>query len=70
MCFSQSTIVGLNSYNWDGDKIYFDPIVPSHRAVVGKSSKVTYQLDVREFLTGDNNTVMRKAVGEDVRRFL
>jgi hypothetical protein len=69
MCFSQSTIVGLNSYNWDGDRIYFDPIVPSHRSVVGKSSKVTYQLDVREFLTGDNNSVMRKVIAEDVRDF-
>jgi hypothetical protein len=28
MCFSQSTIVGLNAFNWDGDRIYFDPIVP------------------------------------------
>ncbi len=69
MCFSQSTIIGLNSYNWDGDKIDFDPIVPSHRAVVGKSSKTTYQLDVREFLTGDNNAVIRKTIEEDVKRF-
>lgn len=69
MCFSQSAIIGLNSYNWDGDRIYFDPIVPSHRAVIGKASKVTYQLDVREFLTGDNNAVMRKAVTEDVPAF-
>ncbi len=69
MCFSQSTIIGLNSYNWDGDKIDFDPIVPSHRAIVGKSFKTTYQLDVREFLTGDNNAVMRKTIEEDVQRF-
>ena len=68
MCFSQSAIIGLNSYNWDGDRIDFDPIVPSHRAVVGKPSK-TYQLDVREFLTGDYNAVMRKTVEEDVKRF-
>ena len=68
MCFSQSAIIGLNSYNWDGDRIDFDPIVPSHRAVVGKSSK-TYQLDVREFLTGDYNAVMRKTIEEDVKRF-
>lgn len=69
MCFNQSTIVGLNAYNWDGDRIYFDPIVPSNRAVVGKSSKTTYELDVREFLTGNNNAVVRKALEEDVRRF-
>ena len=66
MCFNQSTIVGLNRYNWDGEKIYFDPIVPSHRAVVGKSSKVTYELDVREFLTSNWNAVIRKVIEEDV----
>ncbi|MGZ5006863.1 MAG: transglutaminase-like domain-containing protein [Methylobacter sp.] len=69
MCLNQSTIVGLNTYNWDGDKIYFDPIVPSNRAVVGKFSKVTYKLDIREFLTGDNNAVIRKTVEEDIKRF-
>lgn len=69
MCFSQSTIIGLNTYNWDGDRIYFDPIVPSHRAIVGKSSKVSYELDVREFLTGNNNAVIRKTLEDDVRRF-
>lgn len=66
MCFGQSTIVGLNRYNWDGERIYFDPIVPSHRAVIGKTAKTTYELDVREFLTANNNAVIRKVIEQDV----
>lgn len=69
MCLRQSSIIGMEKYNWEGDRIIHKCIVPSHRTVQG-SNKKNYNIDVREFLISDKNELMRKAVREDIKKYL
>ena len=59
MCLTQTTIHGLDRYNWDGDEIVPVSIVPSSRPVVGVKGKNDYPIDVREFLVTDRNELRR-----------
>jgi hypothetical protein len=63
-------LVGLNRWNWDGDRIIHRCIVPSSRPVVGSRSTTSYDIDVREFLVTERNEVMRRTLEREVRRFI
>ena len=69
MCLHQPLINGLNKWNWDGDHIYFDGVLPSGRPPVGRS-RPSYPVDVREFVLSENNAVVRKTMHEDVKTFM
>ena len=62
MCFAPSNVTDLSRWNWDGDVIVQQPIVPSGRRVVGVRSRRSYDIDVREFLTSNRNAVMERVL--------
>lgn len=68
MCMDPSPVVGLSRYNWDGQDVVFNPIVPSSRPVVG--GKRSYAIDVREFLVTERNAVIRAEIEERIRPHL
>ena len=70
MCFAPSNVMPLGKWNWDGDVIIQQPIVPSGRKVVGVRSRRSYDIDVREYLTSGRNAVMERVVREKLPRYL
>lgn len=70
MCFAENKIKNLNQWNWDGDVIIHNPIVPSSRPVVGYSSGHMYDIDVREFLVAKRNAIMQETLRKDIVSFL
>ena len=64
MCLSRQQT--SRRWNWDGDEIDHDTIVPSSRSVPGRENKGRYEIDVREFLVTEKNAVMRKALAERI----
>jgi hypothetical protein len=70
MCVLSYPIRNLDKYNWDGDMIIHDCIVPSARPVAGFTSKKEYEIDIREFLVTENNAVTHKTLHEDIEKFV
>jgi hypothetical protein len=68
MCLQSSRIESLSRWNWDGERIVQDTIVPSSRHAVG--SKREYDMDVREFMATAHNAVLRRAIQRDIRSFV
>ncbi len=68
MCFAPSNIRDLSKWNWDGDVIIHQPVVPSGRCAVG--SRKGYDIDVREYLTSSRNAVMERVIREKIPRYL
>jgi len=67
MCLSH--YVQSRHWNWGGDEIVHDPVVPSHRPVPGRSqrrSDASYPIDPREFLVTDDNAVVGLALRNEV----
>jgi hypothetical protein len=69
MCFSNSRLKRLRRWNWDGERIIHESIVPSSRPVV-MQQKGWYDIDVREFLVTENNAIMRRTLQNDVKKFI
>lgn len=69
MCFSFSKIAQSSKWNWDGERIVRDSIVPSSRPPVGHKAG-SYDIDVREFLVNERNVVMRRALEVDIKKFM
>jgi hypothetical protein len=69
MCFANSRVNGLRRWNWDGERIIHDSIVPSSRPVVMKQTG-GYDIDVREFLVTRDNAIMRRTLEGDLRKFI
>jgi hypothetical protein len=71
MCFTLSKIAPHDRWNWDGDHIVHECIVPASRPVPGYTrNKGYYDIDVREFLVTERNEVTRKTLREDVKAFV
>ncbi len=68
MCLISSPIKHWKKWNWDGDLIVHDSIVPSCRPAVG--SRKNYDVDVREFLVSEHNVVMRRVLETDIQEYL
>lgn len=66
---THSGIVWSRRWNWDGDRILHEAIVPSSRPVVGRRSG-GYDIDVREFLVSERNAVMRRTLEGDIKTFV
>lgn len=69
MCFANSRVNGLRRWNWDGECIIHDSVVPSSRPVVMQQTG-WYDIDVREFLVSKDNAIMRRTLERDVRKFI
>jgi hypothetical protein len=70
MCLTHPVAQGLNRWNWDGDEILFDAVVPASRRPIGRNHGPAYDIDVREFLVSENNAVVRRELGEKLPTFL
>ncbi len=70
MCFSESSVESLNKWNWDGDVIIHDPVVPSSRPVVGFTRGHQYEIDVREFLVTERNALIQRVLKHDLDKFI
>jgi hypothetical protein len=71
MCFTLSKIAPHDRWNWDGDRIIHECIVPASRPVPGyPPKKSSYDIDVREFLVSRRNEVMRKTLRRDIKSFV
>jgi hypothetical protein len=62
MCTTHDHLINSTQWNWEGDVIIYDPIIPKTRKVTG--TQVPYEVDIREFLTSRDNAVIRKSLGE------
>lgn len=70
MCMKGSQVASYTKWNWDGDSIVHDCVVPSSRPVVGTSgNRHRYSIDVREFLVTERNAVVRRTLKRDVLAF-
>jgi Transglutaminase-like superfamily len=71
MCFTLAKILPHDRWNWDGDRIVHECIVPSSRPVPGYLlKKSSYDIDVREFLVTERNEVMRRTLRVDIKSFV
>src|ERR1035438_6327207 len=61
MCLQTSAVTPWQDWNWSGDEIVFEPIIPASRTVPG--TKRRYPIDLREFLTTRNNAVVNHKLG-------
>ena len=62
MCL-QNTVTYSPRWNWDGDRIVTETIVPSGRPVV--SGRKQYLADVREYVASGQNAVLRRTISRD-----
>lgn len=69
MCLENSRIHRQRRWNWDGERIIHESIVPSSRPVVGHKDG-GYDIDVREFLVSEKNATMRRTLEQDVKKFI
>ncbi|MEI7937665.1 MAG: hypothetical protein WCK27_13330 [Verrucomicrobiota bacterium] len=67
MCL-QNTVIYSPRWNWDGDRIVPEMIVPSGRLVVG--GRKQYLADVREYLASGQNAVLRRTISRDVQKLV
>lgn len=68
MCLFTPKLLNLDRFNWDGDHIVFDALVPSSRLPIGRTKGRGYDIDVREFLVSENNAVTKRALAQDLPR--
>jgi len=68
MCLFTPKLLNLDRFNWDGDHIVFDALVPSSRLPIGRTRGRGYDIDVREFLVSENNAVTKRALAQDLPR--
>jgi hypothetical protein len=46
MCLAYSRIKGLARWNWDGDEIIHESVVPSSRPIVGQGDETSYDIEL------------------------
>lgn len=62
MCLAASNVRAEMQWNWEGDTIIHDPIIEACRKVPGTDKR--FDIDIREFITGKDNSVIRRVVGK------
>ena len=61
MCLQTSAVTPWHDWNWSGDDIVHEPIIPASRTI--PATKRRYPIDIREFLTTRNNAVVNQKLG-------
>ncbi len=61
MCLQTSAVTPWHDWNWSGDEIVYQPIIPASRTIPG--TKRRYPIDIREFLTTRDNAVVNQKLG-------
>ena len=70
MCFDAQNIKDLHHWNWDGDVIIHDSVVPASRWVVGYPETKEYSIDVREFLITDRNEIIKCTLQQEIKKYI
>lgn len=65
MCLQTSLVKSWDSWNWNGDEIIHNPIIPASRRT--PNLKKRYPIDIREFLTTADNAVIGQRLAEIVK---
>ncbi len=60
MCLARSNIRAAAQWNWEGDVIVHNPIVPRSRRIPGTEKR--YAIDIREYLSRQDNAVVGKTL--------
>jgi hypothetical protein len=68
MCMQQSRVRPHHRWNWHGDEIIHDPIIPASRTLPGNRKVRGYRIDVREFLTSVDNAVVAERLAAIIGR--
>src|SRR5580765_5407394 len=66
MCLTRKRQLELERWNWEGDQIVLDTVVPASRPLPGHKAK-DYPTDVRKYLVTTHSDVLRRGVDEDLR---
>ncbi len=66
MCLTGSVVRGLHRWNWEGDRILHECLVPAARQAPG--SRKRYPVDVRELLVTHRSELLRQALEGPVRK--
>ena len=61
MCLQTSLVKPWDSWNWAGDEIVHQPIIPAARTI--PNTRKRYPIDIREFLTTTDNAVVSEQLG-------
>ncbi|RFO97029.1 hypothetical protein DIC66_11120 [Rhodoferax lacus] len=69
MCLQQSRMTGIHQWNWDGDVILFDAVLPSGRPTIAPPHQ-PYAMDVRQYVATENNAVIRKTLVKEVAAYM
>jgi hypothetical protein len=67
MCLSSSNVKLGALWNWDGDLIVHNTIIPASRRIPG--TKKRYEIDIREYLASEDNAVTKRALGDIASAF-
>lgn len=62
MCLAISNIRSAAQWNWDGDFIVHNPIIPALREI--PHTRKRYEVDIREFIANRDNAVIKRAIDE------
>lgn len=66
MCLQLSAVRPYQKWHWAGDEIVYRPVVPAARFAAG-SRKRDYDIDIREYLSIDNNYVVQSWLQQFVK---
>jgi hypothetical protein len=67
MCMRMSQVRPWHRWNWAGDEIVHNPIIPASRTVPG-TRRIHYPIDIREYLSTESNAVVRDTLHKLVDR--
>ncbi|MCY2958248.1 MAG: hypothetical protein NT107_14580 [Planctomycetota bacterium] len=67
MCLTRKRQLDLERWNWEGDLIVHDSVVPTSRPLPGHKAK-DYPTDIRKFLITTRSDVLSRAVQQDLRQ--
>lgn len=62
MCRIHDFLEQKKMYNWDGDRIIYNSTIANTRSI--SNSNVKYEIDIRELLLAEHNTVVKSAIQE------
>ena len=65
MCLVTSNVVSVTQWNWEGDTIVHNPIIPASRKVPGTRKR--YEIDIREYISNKDNAVIKRTLDEIIR---
>lgn len=68
MCLHTSPVRPYQKWNWNGSEIVHDTAIPASRKLTRKNKIIKkFPVDIREFLTIENNAVISKLIGAMVK---